>query len=787
LTVISATADNGAVIINPDFTLKYTPNLNYNGTDTINYTIKDIIDVATSTVSVDVTPINDAPQLSEILDKFIDTGVALIIDVATLASDVDGDTLSYSLTTTNPFTTIDSTTGVLNISPLSTDSGNFVITISVTDGYLSHQQSFTLTVTQTYSISEAAQSFTRIDAGFNETTFPAPISPVSPFKLAMNSFVLPTTYDHDYNSTTTTYDLAWSSTNDSISFLTENVVSFSHPSANDLNEDIQLTATLSKLSEIETQTLNLTLNAKIKISTPQLVIRVKFTDTNFISTETGDYERVFGSSESNGIGSTKEFLLENSRGFSDIVPVIPDVDLEIANQLINNGTIVDSITDDGVIEYYTQTTSIEDGLLISPSNELLNRILVDVDKYIDFSRFDSNGDGHIASSELDIILNFAICNRASSASYCYPYLDPSNTDFSKPGFWPASRPGYVGGWGFTTYNNAKQIGNILESRITWITDYDSVYNSGTGTIDNTVDSNFDILTHEIAHNLYNIPDLYNLNTNNWVAPWNQHNLSIMRWGLLSSTGFAEINGSLIGYPQTMTAYNKSILGFIDPIISTPYSRGLTGQTIDLKSLYLSPNAKPIFITNISTGELGDPWGVSYSPKLDNHQNMILGHQVIVAEYKSNSYDPDMGYDKAIIPSLVTVTADISSEAFSSDLLNADSKTPGVLITLANPTQISTGNTYATHAGQLKVNIIPKSEKIYESSGVMDDVLFKTGDQLTTCTKFHTQTSVSSDVNELHNTITGFKITDISESVNYSFSITIENQDGTETCSKDMDY
>ncbi|WP_193786918.1 Ig-like domain-containing protein, partial [Legionella brunensis] len=69
LSVISATALHGTVTINADGTLSYTANTNYFGDDTITYTIKDngttnaAADpkTATSSVSITVTEVNDAP------------------------------------------------------------------------------------------------------------------------------------------------------------------------------------------------------------------------------------------------------------------------------------------------------------------------------------------------------------------------------------------------------------------------------------------------------------------------------------------------------------------------------------------------------------------------------------------------------------------------------------------------------------------------------------------------------------------------------------------------------
>ncbi|HMN94197.1 MAG TPA: tandem-95 repeat protein, partial [Hydrogenophaga sp.] len=62
LTVTSAVAANGTVVINADGTITYTPNADFNGTDTISYEISDGQGgTATATVTVTVNPVNDAP------------------------------------------------------------------------------------------------------------------------------------------------------------------------------------------------------------------------------------------------------------------------------------------------------------------------------------------------------------------------------------------------------------------------------------------------------------------------------------------------------------------------------------------------------------------------------------------------------------------------------------------------------------------------------------------------------------------------------------------------------
>ncbi|WP_448679534.1 retention module-containing protein [Pseudomonas nicosulfuronedens] len=65
LTVTSANAGNGSVVINQDGTLSYTPKENFSGSDTITYTVDDGKGgTATSTVTVSIEAVADKPSLS---------------------------------------------------------------------------------------------------------------------------------------------------------------------------------------------------------------------------------------------------------------------------------------------------------------------------------------------------------------------------------------------------------------------------------------------------------------------------------------------------------------------------------------------------------------------------------------------------------------------------------------------------------------------------------------------------------------------------------------------------
>ncbi|MGH1454785.1 MAG: Ig-like domain-containing protein [Paracoccaceae bacterium] len=99
LTVTSATADNGTVTVNPDGTLEYTPDPDYNGPDTITYVVEDGQGGSdTGTVTVTVTPVNDAPVAEDDADTTLEDN-AVVVDVLGNDSDVDGDTLTVTSAT----------------------------------------------------------------------------------------------------------------------------------------------------------------------------------------------------------------------------------------------------------------------------------------------------------------------------------------------------------------------------------------------------------------------------------------------------------------------------------------------------------------------------------------------------------------------------------------------------------------------------------------------------------------------------------------------------------------
>lgn len=153
LSVVSATAGNGTVTINPDGTIRYTPAANFNGTDTIVYRISDGNGgFSTATVTVNVAPVNDAPIASG-LGNLVDVdNQAVSIDVSSAFADIDGDTLTYTIAGLPPGLTFDPATGIISgtiANNASAPSGNqgYPITVTASDGHGGTVQStFTWTI-----------------------------------------------------------------------------------------------------------------------------------------------------------------------------------------------------------------------------------------------------------------------------------------------------------------------------------------------------------------------------------------------------------------------------------------------------------------------------------------------------------------------------------------------------------------------------------------------------------------------------------------------------------------
>ncbi len=137
---------NGTVSVNPDGSVTYTPNDNYHGTDSFTYIVTSGGVSESTTVRVDVTPVNDAPVAKD--DTAItDEDTPVTIDVLPNDTDVDGDKLSLeSASVPKEQGTVEVVNGKLVFTPAENFNGDAEITYTVTDGQLTDEAKVTVTV-----------------------------------------------------------------------------------------------------------------------------------------------------------------------------------------------------------------------------------------------------------------------------------------------------------------------------------------------------------------------------------------------------------------------------------------------------------------------------------------------------------------------------------------------------------------------------------------------------------------------------------------------------------------
>ncbi len=137
---------NGTVSVNPDGSVTYTPNDNYHGTDIFTYIVTSGGVSESTTVSVDVTPVNDAPVAKDdIATTQEDTAVT--IDVLPNDTDIDGDKLSIqSASVPETQGKVEIVDGKLVFTPAENFNGHAEITYTVTDGQLTDEAKVTVTV-----------------------------------------------------------------------------------------------------------------------------------------------------------------------------------------------------------------------------------------------------------------------------------------------------------------------------------------------------------------------------------------------------------------------------------------------------------------------------------------------------------------------------------------------------------------------------------------------------------------------------------------------------------------
>ncbi|MBR8538062.1 tandem-95 repeat protein, partial [Carboxylicivirga sediminis] len=145
---IEASATNGTVTINGDYTIRYEPNLNFNGSDSFSYSAADADGLRSqANVEITITPANDAPVFTSSPLEEATQDAPYNYSITT--NDVDGDTPTIDAVFSASwlsFTDNGNGTATLSGTPTNDDINVYPIEITVSDGTLSNTQSFSISV-----------------------------------------------------------------------------------------------------------------------------------------------------------------------------------------------------------------------------------------------------------------------------------------------------------------------------------------------------------------------------------------------------------------------------------------------------------------------------------------------------------------------------------------------------------------------------------------------------------------------------------------------------------------
>ncbi len=144
--LITEQPTSGNAILSDEGVLTYSPNVNFNGDDSITIQVTDQAQgTDTRTLAIIVLPANDAPIYEGDVEATADEDSAFTINLA--ASDIDGDSVSFGIAQVPPQWEATIEGDVLEVMPEANANGEFIVVINVDDGTQAVQQEINVNLT----------------------------------------------------------------------------------------------------------------------------------------------------------------------------------------------------------------------------------------------------------------------------------------------------------------------------------------------------------------------------------------------------------------------------------------------------------------------------------------------------------------------------------------------------------------------------------------------------------------------------------------------------------------
>ena len=168
-TITTTNPSNGSVSIGSDAALTYSPNADFNGTDSFDYTVTQDGASSTSSVSITVLPINDSPVINVASTLSVNENSISVGNIGT--SDVDNDTIVLSISGTDASSFELSSANDLTFitAPDFETKTSYSVSFSLTDGTETVTKAITINVKNLNDVSPVINSATSFTIAENST------------------------------------------------------------------------------------------------------------------------------------------------------------------------------------------------------------------------------------------------------------------------------------------------------------------------------------------------------------------------------------------------------------------------------------------------------------------------------------------------------------------------------------------------------------------------------------------------------------------------------------------